>query len=96
MSEAVGVAERVPYPTKVQRALLPRREAAVLVSTAADPVLTLRKLNRATLARQMLLDPEPLPVLDAVERLVGLQAQVPNPLRRPLEQAPGLLARRPH
>ncbi|MCA1716767.1 MAG: winged helix DNA-binding domain-containing protein, partial [Actinobacteria bacterium] len=45
----------------------------------ADRVLTLRELNRATLARQMLLDREPLPVSDAVERLVGLQAQVPNP-----------------
>jgi Winged helix DNA-binding domain len=45
----------------------------------ADRVLTLRELNRATLVRQMLLDREPLSVSDAVERLVGLQAQVPNP-----------------
>ena len=44
-----------------------------------DRVLTLRELNRATLARQMLLDREPLSVRDAVERLVGLQAQLPNP-----------------
>ena len=36
-------------------------------------------LNRATLARQMLLDRKTLTVGDAVERLVGLQAQVPNP-----------------
>ena len=50
-----------------------------MVSTQADRVLTLRELNRATLARQMLLDRESLPVPDAVERLVGLQAQVPNP-----------------
>ena len=41
--------------------------------------LTLRELNRATLARQMLLDRDTLPVLDAVERLVGLQAQVVSP-----------------
>ena len=46
---------------------------------AADRVLTLRELNRATLARQMLLDRETLTVLDAVERLVGLQAQVVSP-----------------
>jgi hypothetical protein len=44
-----------------------------------DRVLTLRELNRATLARQMLLTRESLPVSDTVERLVGLQAQVPNP-----------------
>ena len=44
-----------------------------------DRVLTLRELNRATLARQMLLDRELLSVRDAVERLVGLQAQLPNP-----------------
>ena len=42
-------------------------------------VLTLRELNRATLGRQMLLDRETLSVPDAVSRLVGLQAQVPNP-----------------
>lgn len=45
----------------------------------ADRVLTLQELNRATLARQMLLEREPLSVLEAVERLAGLQAQVPNP-----------------
>jgi Winged helix DNA-binding domain len=49
------------------------------MSMEADRVLTLRKLNRATLARQMLLEREPLPISDAIERLVGLQAQVPNP-----------------
>ena len=41
--------------------------------------LTLRELNRATLARQMLLDREKMPVLDAVRRLIGLQAQVVSP-----------------
>lgn len=45
----------------------------------ADRILTLRELNRATLARQLLLDRAPLPVPQAIERLVGLQAQVPNP-----------------
>lgn len=47
--------------------------------SAADRVLTLRELNRATLARQMLLERATVPVSEAVERLVGLQAQVPSP-----------------
>ncbi|MEU1039172.1 winged helix DNA-binding domain-containing protein [Streptomyces sp. NPDC005551] len=38
---------------------------------------TARALNRATLARQLLLRREPLDVLDAVRRVVALQAQQP-------------------
>lgn len=41
--------------------------------------MTPRQLNRATLARQMLLAREKLPVVRAVERLLGLQAQLPRP-----------------
>jgi hypothetical protein len=42
----------------------------------ADRILKLRELNRATLARQMLLESEALSVPAAIERLVGLQAQL--------------------
>ncbi len=41
-------------------------------------VLDTRALNRATLARQLLLDGADLPVLDAVAHLCGLQAQEPQ------------------
>jgi DNA glycosylase AlkZ-like len=41
-------------------------------------VLSVRALNRATLARQLLLARDDRPILDAVRHLVGLQAQVPS------------------
>jgi Winged helix DNA-binding domain len=44
----------------------------------ANDVLDTRALNRATLARQLLLDRADMPVLDAVAHLCGLQAQEPQ------------------
>lgn len=41
--------------------------------------MTLRELNRATLARQMLLTRRPIGIAPAVSQLLGLQAQLPRP-----------------
>lgn len=46
---------------------------------AAGDVITERELGRATLARQLLLERQELPVVTAVERVAGLQAQEPKP-----------------
>lgn len=46
---------------------------------ATDETLSTRRLNRATLARQMLLTRHAIAPIDAVGRLVGLQAQVARP-----------------
>jgi hypothetical protein len=46
--------------------------------SAGERVLTLRELNRATLARQLLLERKRLSPLRVIEHLVGMQAQWPS------------------
>ncbi|MGH3880761.1 MAG: winged helix DNA-binding domain-containing protein [Actinophytocola sp.] len=67
-------------------------------------VLSLRAINRATLARQLLVERETRPAESAIEHLVGLQAQAPFPPYtglwtrlvdfRPAELADALVERR--
>ncbi|TAK16188.1 MAG: winged helix DNA-binding domain-containing protein [Acidobacteria bacterium] len=44
-----------------------------------SPVISDRQLNRATLARQLLLERTAMPVVKAIEQVLALQAQVPRP-----------------
>lgn len=55
-----------------------RRNQGSATDRMTGKVLRDRELNRALLARQMLLRRVELPVLEAIEKLVGLQEQSPN------------------
>ena len=64
-------------PLDARRSSAP--DSAPVFDRRAARTLTLRELNRATLARQLLLERERTDVVDAVERLGGLQAQEAKP-----------------
>jgi hypothetical protein len=51
---------------------------SILVRVAGQQILTTRALNRALLARQFLLERAEISALEMIERLVGIQAQIPN------------------
>ncbi|MDP9235128.1 MAG: winged helix DNA-binding domain-containing protein, partial [Actinomycetota bacterium] len=50
----------------------------VMEAPAQGSILDRRTLNRTLLARQLLLERVRMPVVDAIEHLVGMQSQVPN------------------
>src|SRR6266542_3686382 len=64
-------------PSATRRSRLASSNA--MTQTSADTTLSRRTLNRATLARQLLLRREKLKPVPAIERLLGLQAQIARP-----------------
>ncbi|MHB1224134.1 MAG: winged helix DNA-binding domain-containing protein [Gemmatimonadaceae bacterium] len=49
------------------------------MTRGGQAIIGRRALNRALLARQLLLDRQPITAVEALERLVGLQSQAPTP-----------------
>jgi hypothetical protein len=72
-SSSYGEAPRAAE--RVDRRLSGRR----MIGRMPNDVLTLRQLNRATLARQMLLSRSAADATDVVRHLVAMQAQLPRP-----------------
>ncbi len=54
------------------------RQTSSVGGPASSGLLSLRALDRATLARQHLLERVAMPATEMVEHLVGLQAQTPQ------------------
>ncbi len=44
-----------------------------------ERVLTLRELNRTSLDRQLLIKRQKISVIEAINQLVAMQSQIPNP-----------------
>ena len=68
-----GLRHRDPGPPVPRRRSIPRR--AMARSRSDAPILTTRALNRALLARQLLLERADTSIVEAVEQVGGLQAQ---------------------
>src|SRR5258706_6870402 len=78
-----------PVARPSTRAIITRGE------TRSGEVLSQRALNRATLARQLLLQRTEMSAADTIEHLVGMPgAGAPRALRRPVDTAGGLPHRR--